>query len=68
VTPVQVEDFAGHEQAARDRLEAHGQSDWPLLAAALALDAHIWTKDRVVRDRVAVWATRNVRFVEGEAA
>jgi predicted nucleic acid-binding protein len=69
VTPIPVDEFADHEQAARDRLEAHGQSDWPLLAAALALEADIWTKDRdLFGTGVAVWATRNIRFVQGEAA
>lgn len=69
VTPVPVEQFAEHERAARERLEAGGQSDWPLLAAALALGADIWTKDRdLFGTGVAVWATRNIRFVEGEAA
>jgi predicted nucleic acid-binding protein len=69
VTPVRVDQFADQEQAARDRLEAHAQSDWPLLAAALALEADIWTKDRdLFGTGVAIWATRNIRFVEGDAA
>jgi predicted nucleic acid-binding protein len=68
VIPLPVEAFAAHEQPARDRLEAHSQSDWPLLAAALALDADIWTQDRdLFGTGVALWATRNIRFVEGEA-
>ena len=41
-----LEAFAAHEQAARERLEPHSQSDWPLLAAAMALEAGIWTADR----------------------
>ena len=69
VMPLPVEAFASHEQAARDRLEPHSQSDWPLLAAALALDADIWTRDRdLFGTGVALWATRNIRFVEGEGA
>jgi predicted nucleic acid-binding protein len=69
VAPLPLESIAGHEQAARDRLEAHSQSDWPLLAAALALDADIWTEDRdLFGTGVALWATRNIRFVEGPAA
>jgi predicted nucleic acid-binding protein len=68
VIPLPVEAFAAHEQAARDRLEPHGQSDWPLLAAALALDADIWTRDQdLFGTGVALWATRNIRFVEGES-
>lgn len=69
VTPLPLEEFAAHEQSARDRLEPHSQSDWPLLAAALALDAGIWTRDRdLFGTGVALWATRTIRFVEGEAA
>lgn len=69
VMPLPVEAFASHEQAARDRLEPHSQSDWPLLAAALALDADIWTRDRdLFGTGVSLWATRNIRFVEGDAA
>lgn len=68
VTPIPVEDFAGYEPAARERLEAHSQSDWPLLAAAIALDADIWTKDHdLFGTGVAIWATRNIHFV-GEAS
>jgi predicted nucleic acid-binding protein len=66
VTPLPVEQFDGHEQAARKRLEPHSQSDWPLLAGAMALKAAIWTEDRdLFGTGVALWATRNIRFVEG---
>lgn len=69
VMPLPVEQFADHEQAARERLQPHSQSDWPLLAAAMALEADIWTADRdLFGTGVALWATRNIRFVEGEAA
>jgi predicted nucleic acid-binding protein len=69
VISLPLEEFAAHEQAARDRLEPHSQSDWPLLAAAMALEADIWTRDRdLFGTGVALWATRNVRFVEGRAA
>lgn len=69
VTPLPVEEFAGYEQAARSRLGSHGQSDWPLLAAAMTLEADIWTEDRdLFGTGVALWATRNIRFVEGEGA
>ena len=64
-----VEEFAAHEQAARERLQPHGQSDWPVLAAAMALEADIWTSDRdLFGTGVALWATRNIRFVEGDGA
>jgi predicted nucleic acid-binding protein len=69
VITLPVEAFAAHEEAARDRLELHSQSDWPLLAAALSLDADIWTRDRdLFGTGVALWATRNIRFIEGEGA
>ncbi len=67
VTPLPVEDFGGLEQVSRNRLEPHSQSDWPLLAAAMALEAAIWTEDRdLFGTGVTVWATRNIRFVEGD--
>ena len=69
VTPLPTEAFARYEQVARKRLEPHSQSDWPLVAAALALEAGIWTGDRdLFGTGVALWATRNIRFVEGDAA
>jgi hypothetical protein len=35
----------------------------------LALEAGIWTGDRdLFGTGVALWATRNIRFVEGDAA
>ncbi|HYI39151.1 MAG TPA: PIN domain-containing protein [Allosphingosinicella sp.] len=68
VTPLPIEAIAAHEQAARDRLEFHNQSDWPLLAASMALEADIWTRNRdLFGTGVALWATRNIRFVEGDA-
>jgi predicted nucleic acid-binding protein len=69
VIPLPIEAFAAHEQEARDRLQPHSRSDWPLLAAAMALDADIWTRDRdLFGTGVALWATRNIRFVEGDGA
>ncbi|HYJ83466.1 MAG TPA: PIN domain-containing protein [Allosphingosinicella sp.] len=69
VAPLPLEAIVGHEQAARERLESYSQSDWPLLAAALALNAAVWTEDRdLFGTGVALWATRNIRFVEGDAA
>jgi predicted nucleic acid-binding protein len=66
VTPIAVEQFADQEGAARERLEPHAQSDWPLLAAAMALEADVWTHDRdLFGTGVALWATRNICFVEG---
>lgn len=51
------------EADARARLGARGQSDWPVLAAAMMLDGHIWTKDRdFFGVGVAVWSPGNIRF------
>ena len=61
--------YHGHEEQARERLEARGQSDWPVLASAMALNAAIWTKDRdLFGVGVPVWSTRNIRFVEADEA
>jgi hypothetical protein len=47
------------------RLREGGKSDWPALAAALALDADIWSGDvDYFGVGVPVWTTANLRFVE----
>ena len=55
-----------HARAAADeRLRDGGKSDWPLLAAALALDVRIWSDDvDFFGVGVPVWSTPNVRLVE----
>lgn len=55
-----------HFRAAADRrLAAGGKSDWPALAAALALEAEIWTDDRdFFGVGVPIWSSRNVDRVE----
>ena len=57
-----------HEEGrARERLTTQGQSDWPILAAALALDAPVWSNDKHIWGTgVAVWLTRNIRFWNAE--
>lgn len=51
------------EDEARERLAKHGQPDWPVLAAAMALDGHIWTRDRdFFGVGVPVWSTRNIHL------
>ncbi len=63
VRVIEPEAYDGFEPAARARLGAHGQSDWPVLAAALALEADIWSNDRDFFGLgVAVWTTRNVGY------
>lgn len=60
---LEPQSFAAYEQRARARLHARAQSDWPVLAAALAYDGGIWTNDRdFFGVGVPVWTTRNVGF------
>jgi len=69
IEPVTIERFVGTERAAKARLQEHCQKDWPVLAAALSLDADIWSNDRdFFGVGVPVWSTRNIDFIEAEAA
>nr|WP_243846915.1 PIN domain-containing protein [Sphingomonas japonica] len=62
IAPIDPFAFVHLEREARDRLDAGGQSDWPVLATALAFEADIWSRDRdFFGTGVAVWATRNIR-------
>ncbi len=55
--------IAGFGGAARERLHTRAQSDWPVLAAALAYGAGIWSHDRDFFGTGApVWSSRNIRF------
>jgi predicted nucleic acid-binding protein len=55
--------YETHENLARERLHSRGQSDWPVLAAALALEAGIWSNDRdFFGVGVPVWSTQNIHF------
>lgn len=67
VEPLEADAFDHCEQRARERLHARGQSDWPVLAAALALEADIWSRDPdFFGTGVAIWSTRNVKFVSSK--
>lgn len=64
VDPLEPIVFEGLEAQARERLEPHGQPDWPVLAAAMALGAGIWSHDKdFLGVGVPVWSNRNVRHV-----
>ncbi len=53
--------------AADARLREGGKSDWPTLAAALALEGEIWSEDvDFFGVGVPVWSTANVLMVEGQ--
>jgi predicted nucleic acid-binding protein len=68
VEPLDPIAFEGFEERARERLEAHGQPDWPVLAAAMALGGQIWSHDKdFLGVGVPVWSNRNVRHLEPEA-
>lgn len=63
VRPLALEFYTGQESAARARLHARGQPDWPVLAAALAADGGVWSHDRdFFGVGVPVWSTPNMRF------
>ncbi|HYN46513.1 MAG TPA: PIN domain-containing protein [Allosphingosinicella sp.] len=52
---------------ASDRLREGGKSDWPALAAAMALEGEIWSEDvDYFGVGVPVWSTANLHFVEAE--
>lgn len=57
------------EQNARARLHERGQPDWPVVAAALLLDADIWTNDRdFFGVGVAVWCDETIKVAFAQAA
>jgi predicted nucleic acid-binding protein len=57
--------YATMETAARRRLHDRAQSDWPLLAVALASGGAIWSNDRdFFGVGVPVWSSRNMQFAE----
>jgi predicted nucleic acid-binding protein len=63
MTVLSSETLISSEEEARARLEPRGQSDWPVLAAAMLLDGHIWSKDRdFFGVGVPVWTTRNIKY------
>lgn len=45
VKVIELGSYADFETVARQRLFRRDESDWPILAAALALDCPIWTED-----------------------
>jgi predicted nucleic acid-binding protein len=67
VTP---ELYGVFETDARQRLRGRDESDWPVLASALALACSIWTEDAdFFGTGVAVWTTSRVEiFLKRQAA
>lgn len=62
VQPVESEWLDAFESQARLRLKQRDEQDWPILAAALALNCPIWTEDAdFFGVGVATWTTSNVQ-------
>ena len=61
IEPVTIERFATAETTAKQRLPDAATRDWPVLAAAITLDADILSNDRdFFGVGVAVWSIRNI--------
>jgi hypothetical protein len=60
--------YRGQQAAAQARIHHKNTKDWPILAAAIASNADIWTDDRdFFGVGVPTWTTRNVRFFSSGA-
>jgi predicted nucleic acid-binding protein len=69
VQTVEAETYASFEAVARERIEKRDEDDWPVLAAALALDCPIWTEDTdFFGCGVATWTTDRVELYLASAA
>jgi len=69
VQPVEIETYEPFEGIARERIARRDEDDWPILAAALALDCPIWTEDTdFFGCGVATWTTDRVELYLAEAS
>lgn len=58
---VDFQDYSVHTAEARARLGIRGSADWPVAAAALALNCPIWTEDRdFFGCGIATWTTDRI--------
>lgn len=63
VQPIENEWLEAFETQARLRLKQRDEQDWPILAAALALNCPIWTEDAdFFGVGVATWTTANIEY------
>jgi predicted nucleic acid-binding protein len=63
VQPMSAEAYAAFEPIARQRLAGRDEEDWPVLAAALALNCPIWTEDfDFFGAGIATWTTDRVEL------
>ena len=69
VEPMDTESFGVFEEEARQRLRGRDEEDWPVLAAALALNYPIWTEDTdFFGTGVGVWTTNRIEiFLKAQA-
>lgn len=67
VESVDLESYGAFEAEARQRLRGRDEDDWPVLAAALALNCPIWTEDTdFFGTGNAVWTTNRIEiFLKG---
>ena len=69
VQTVEAETYASFEAVARERIDKRDEDDWPVLAAALALDCPIWTEDTdFFGCGMATWTTDRVELYLAKAA
>ena len=69
VQAVEAETHSAYESVARERIDKRDEDDWPVLAAALALDCPIWTEDTdLFGCGVATWTTDRVELYLAQAA
>ena len=62
VQPVETEWLEAFEHQSRLRLKQRDEQDWPILAAALALNCPIWTEDAdFFGVGAATWTTANIK-------
>jgi predicted nucleic acid-binding protein len=60
--------YGRFETTARQRLQKRDEEDWPVLAAALALECPIWTEDAdFFGAGVATWTTDRVELLLSES-
>lgn len=53
--------FEDFEEASKERMQSRDPDDWPVLAAALALDCPIWTQDAdFFGVGVVTWSTQHI--------
>lgn len=61
IQPLENEWLEDFEKSARERMEKRDRDDWPVLAAALALDCPIWTQDAdFFGVGVVTWSTQHI--------